>query len=66
MGIAKCPHLPQTNRPSATAAIGLNSSPEAQYGHRTMGIVSETFITDIFFALILTAVKFYLSTITQM
>jgi hypothetical protein len=30
LGIAKWPHLPQTNRPSAMATIGLNSSPEIQ------------------------------------
>ena len=30
LGIAKWPHLPQTNRPSATAVIALNSSPETQ------------------------------------
>jgi hypothetical protein len=38
--IAKWPHLPQTNRPSATAAIGLNSSPETQYVHPTIGTVT--------------------------
>jgi NADPH:quinone reductase len=30
LGIAKWPHLPQTNRPSAMATSGLNSSPETQ------------------------------------
>ena len=34
-GISKWPHLAQTNAPSASAIIGLNSLPTTQYGHRT-------------------------------
>jgi hypothetical protein len=30
LGIAKWPHLPQTNRPSARGTIGINSSPRTQ------------------------------------
>ena len=34
-GISKWPHLAQTNAPSASAIIGMNSLPTTQYGHRS-------------------------------
>jgi hypothetical protein len=34
-GISKWPHLAQTNAPSESTIIGLNSLPTTQYGHRT-------------------------------
>src|ERR1039458_9356499 len=47
LGVAKWPHLPQTNRPSATAAIGLNSSPETQQAHPATVIVKVIFTAHI-------------------
>ena len=41
--ISKWPHLAQTNAPSASAIIGMNSWPTTQYGHRsTRSVIAAT------------------------
>jgi hypothetical protein len=50
LGIAKWPHLPQAKRPPERAAIGINSSPNMQYGHRTTVILMAIFSKHTCFA----------------
>jgi len=64
LGMARWPHLPQTKRPPEKAAIGLNSSPEVQYGHRTTVVVTAIFTTHTCFAEKFRHRGFYPQTIT--